>query len=340
MSVPVIAFFNNKGGVGKTSLLYHLAWMYRDLGLCVVAADLDPQSNLSAGFLDEERFEELWPDGGSGRTVYGFLAPLLEGTGDVVTDPTLETIAEGLYLIPGDLALSGAEDELSTQWSRCSERDPRAFRVMSGLWRILQGAAKKHHADVVLMDLGPNLGSINRAALVSANHVVIPVAPDLFSVQGLRNLGPTVRDWRLVWQERIDKNPVPSLDLPPGEMRPAGYIVLQHSVRLDRPVKAYDLWIQRIPAAYRRYVLNEAAPAGLEVRADPYCLATLKHFRSLVPMAQEARKPIFHLRPADGAIGSHFTAVQQAREDFDSLARAVAKATGLAVAPRKRVARQ
>ncbi|MDB9481986.1 AAA family ATPase, partial [Dolichospermum circinale CS-537/05] len=40
MSAKIIAFFNNKGGVGKTSLVYHLAWMYQDLGLRVVAADL------------------------------------------------------------------------------------------------------------------------------------------------------------------------------------------------------------------------------------------------------------------------------------------------------------
>ena len=50
MSVPVVAFFNNKGGVGKTSLVYHLAWMYADLGLRVMAADLDPQANLTSAF--------------------------------------------------------------------------------------------------------------------------------------------------------------------------------------------------------------------------------------------------------------------------------------------------
>ena len=54
-----IAFFNNKGCVGKTSLAYHLAWMYRDLGLRVLVADLDPQANLSTMFLDEERFEDI-----------------------------------------------------------------------------------------------------------------------------------------------------------------------------------------------------------------------------------------------------------------------------------------
>ena len=49
--MKTIAFFNNKGGVGKTTLVYHLAWMYAELGFSVVAADLDPQANLSAVFL-------------------------------------------------------------------------------------------------------------------------------------------------------------------------------------------------------------------------------------------------------------------------------------------------
>ena len=52
-----IVFFNNKGGVGKTTLVYHLAWMYAELGYSVVAADLNPQANLSAVFLDEHRLE-------------------------------------------------------------------------------------------------------------------------------------------------------------------------------------------------------------------------------------------------------------------------------------------
>jgi hypothetical protein len=44
--MKTIAFFNNKGGVGQTSLVYHLAWMYADLGLPVIAANLDPQSDV------------------------------------------------------------------------------------------------------------------------------------------------------------------------------------------------------------------------------------------------------------------------------------------------------
>lgn len=51
------------GGVGKTSLVYHLAWMYAELGVNVVAADLDPQANLTTMFLDEDAIEGLWTDG-------------------------------------------------------------------------------------------------------------------------------------------------------------------------------------------------------------------------------------------------------------------------------------
>ena len=53
MNVPVLTFFNNKGGVGKTSLVYHLSWMYTRLRKRIVAVDLDPQANLTAAFLDE-----------------------------------------------------------------------------------------------------------------------------------------------------------------------------------------------------------------------------------------------------------------------------------------------
>ncbi|MDO8630071.1 MAG: ParA family protein, partial [Phycisphaerales bacterium] len=60
--MKTITFFNNKGGVGKTSMVYHLAWMFRELGYRVIAVDLDPQSNLTSAFLDEETLEQLWPD--------------------------------------------------------------------------------------------------------------------------------------------------------------------------------------------------------------------------------------------------------------------------------------
>lgn len=325
VSVPIIAFFNNKGGVGDTSLVYHLAWMYSDLGVRVVAADLDPRANLTAAFLEEEYLEDYW---GKGRPTIGrCVDPLERGLGDIA-EPELERVSDNLGLLVGDLSLSGFEDQLSEAWPKCSDGNERAFHVMSAFWRVMQRAAEQWRARFILMDLGPNRGAINRAALIAADYVAVPVSPDLFSLQGLQSLGPTLRQWRTEWAGRTSKNPDKSLVLPSGRMEPVGYIVLPHSVRLDRPVKAYDKWMARIPPTYRRYVLGQDAAAVVALADDPNCLSLLKHYQSLMPMAQEARKPMFHLKPADGAIGAHYDAAQRAYYDFRQLASRIAVRIG------------
>jgi chromosome partitioning protein len=117
--------------------------------------------------------------------------------------------------------------------------------------------------------------------------------------------------------------------MPQANMQPIGYLCQQHSVRLDRPVKAYDKWVNRIPSFYREFVLKESTIPNIKPQNDPYCLATIKHFRSLIPMGQESRKPIFNLTSADGAIGSHANAVQDAKKDFKTLAELIADKIGL-----------
>ena len=208
--MKTIAFFNNKGGVGKTTLVYHLAYMLAEQGYKVLAADLDPQSNLTAMFL-EDKLEELWMNNDTDRTILSAVKPLMK------------------------------------------------------------------------------------------------------------------------WKAHLEKNPEPSLSLPAGHMRPMGYVVLQHNVRsprpgLDRPVKAYLKWAKRLPKVYRKYVLGEAAATeGIEVENDPYQLGFLKHYQSLMLMAMEVRKPIFRLKPADGAIGAHAQAVKDCYRDFQELAEKIAE---------------
>lgn len=339
MSVPVITFFNNKGGVGKTSLVYHLSWMYSDLGLPTLAADLDPQANLSSAFLTEDDWESMYErkDTDPPATIHAALQPLIEGFGDIRV-PELYNAAgnknqaqlelpnlNSLWLIPGDLLLSTFEDQLSETWPKCSTGDIRAFRVTSAFWRVMQMAAAKVSASLILVDVGPNLGAINRAALIASDFVVIPLAPDLFSLQGLKNLGPRLRAWRQDWSEKLLKfSANNNFALPQSKTQPAGYIVQQHAVRLDRPVKAYGRWMDRIPNEYRHSVLAVPTVTDVRVANDPHCLALLKNFRSLMPLAQEARKPMFHLRPADGAMGSHAVAASEAYADYKQLAMKIA----------------
>jgi cellulose biosynthesis protein BcsQ len=324
-----VAFFNNKGGVGKTTLVYHLASMIAARGETVLAVDLDPQANLTSMFLTEQRLEELWPNGEHPETIFGALRPIVRGLGDVDT-PYVEKIdGSKLGLIVGDLALSTFEDKLSDAWPRCHNKDEAAFRTMTSFHRAIQGAARAFQARWILIDVGPNLGAINRSALIASERVVIPLGPDLFSLQGLRNLGPSLRAWRESWTELLEKNPDPSLEMPAGRIQPIGYVVMQHGMRENRLPKAYQRWIDRFPAAYREAVLDEASDSVISAANDPHCLATLKHYRSLMPMAMEARKPVFALKPADGAIGAHGEAVRNAHDDFLALAKRIAEGCGV-----------
>jgi chromosome partitioning protein len=159
--------------------------------------------------------------------------------------------------------------------------------------------------------------------------VVVPVAPDLFSLQGLPNLGPTLRAWRDGWRKRLEELRDRDRPMPAGSMTPLGYVVLGHGVRLNRPVQACQRWIAKIPVDFHGAVLDEAAAPP---EPDPYCLAQLKHYHSLMPLAQEARKPVFALKPADGAFGGHAQAVQRAYEDFCGLAMGILTASRASVA--------
>ena len=330
MSVPVITFFNNKGGVGKTSLVFHLAWMLSQMGHTVLAVDLDPQANLTSAFLDEDELENLWePDSTleAGSTIFQCVKPLTE-VGDILM-PKTRRIHSKLHLIPGDLALAGFEDSLSRVWPDAMDSANlyRPFRVLTSFWTVAQGAAKNIEADIILADVGPNLGAINRSALIASDHVFIPLAADIYSLQGLRNLGPTLERWRSDWRKRLGNWPDAQFDLPMGQMQPRGYVLMQHMERLSRPLKAYKRWVDRIPAVYADSVLR-TVPSEPDAE-DANCVARLKHFRSLVPMAQEVHKPIFMLTNADGAIGNHAAAVRDAWSDFNKLAMAVLERTGL-----------
>ena len=311
-----LVFFNNKGGVGKTTMVYHLSWMFAELGHKVLAVDLDPQSNLSSMFLDIDRLAETMEEG-SGLNILDALSPIAEGEG--YQGVHLEQINEHIGLVIGNLALSLYEDKFSDAWLKCLDGDIYAFKVISAFQTLIEDAARRMGAAIVLIDVGPNLGAINRTSLISSDWVILPVAPDLFSIQGIKNLGKTLTKWKTDWAKRKEAYTKGDFSMiPKGEVAPAGYVIMQYSAKERRPVKSYMRWADRIPEVYAEYILQQQA-AIPQVETDPNCLGLLKHYHSLAPMSMEARKPIFLLKPADGAIGAHSQAVRNVYHDFRGL---------------------
>lgn len=315
--MKAITFFNNKGGVGKTTTVYHVAWMLSELGVKTIAVDLDPQSNLTSMFLTDERLEEVY-ENSSPITILDAITPIVNG--DPFLPVHIECITENLGLILGNLALSVFEDALSDAWLKCLNSEIYSFKITSIFKTILEEAAQRFGAEIILVDVGPNLGAINRSVTISSDYIIMPVASDLFSLQGIKNLGTTLDLWKTQWNQRRALKPVAlSVNIPENLSAPAGYIVMQYSAKESRPVKSYLKWANRIPSIFKNYVLRQNSDSSLAIDNDSNCIALLKHFRSLAPMSMEAHKPIFLLKPSDGAIGAHVYAVQKSYEEFKSL---------------------
>jgi cellulose biosynthesis protein BcsQ len=316
--VKSLVLFNNKGGVGKTTLTFNIAHMMARQGLPTLLLDYDPQCNASAISLSEEVLFETWEtESKSNATVARCIDLVRRGKGDV-GEPILGQVEENLWILPGDLALSRFEQVLAESWGQIHQADnERAIHVTTALQRLGDLAAKTVNAEFALVDIGPNLGALNRAALLAADVVLVPVAPDLFSLQGLKNVGPALREWRKDWDRAIERR---GEAVSARRFEPRGYIMQQHLVRIDRPVRGYKKWAGQIPEVFHSHVLETPEQQRpKEVEKDPFCVAMLKHYASLVPIAQLARKPIFDLKQADGIGGGQIQAVTRARAEFEAL---------------------
>jgi chromosome partitioning protein len=325
-----LTLFNNKGGVGKTTLIFNIAHMLARQGNRVVALDYDPQCNLSALFLEEDDLYDTWsagniqlPDGTvQGRTVAACVDIVRRGKGELL-DPKLISIADNLWLLPGHIGLSRFEQTLAEEWPKIQAADnERALDVTTALDRLSNKAAAQVDADVVVIDVGPSLGALNRAAVLACDAIVVPLAPDLFSLQGLENVGPVLREWRDDWQTACQSRfrGEQALQLPLHQFHPIGYIVQQHLARADRIPSGYQHWASKIPFYFHHYVLGEDEPQEtLSIESDDQCLALIKHHASLVPIAQQAAKPMFDLKQADGIGGAQLQAVARFRKEFGAI---------------------
>jgi len=301
-----LTFFNNRAGVGKTTMTFNLAHMFARMNRTVAVLDCDPQCNLSALALSEDQLAEaVEAKPGEGRTVAACLEPVRLG-GVEVHAPRLLEIGENVSILPGDLSLSLFEDMLV----RGADSGLHDVTALERLMAMIDDACD---ADIMLFDVGPSLGALNHAVLFACDAIVLPLAPDLLSLRGMKLVGQTVAGWK-----------AESGDAPRRAMRPIGYVIQQHLAREEFPRSGYARWSRRIPDDYEQYVLGLAprrAPRAVD--ETPHCLSHQRHFASLVPLARMAGKPLFDLTHADGVLGSQFQLVERARVEFTALAQKI-----------------
>jgi len=318
--MKTISFFNNKGGVGKTTFTYHLGYALETIGKKILFVDLDPQCNLTAHLCDEDTINDAWA--ANGNSIYKAVAPIVTGAGDMQTVTPYKVPNRNIWVFIGDLLLSDFDGELSNAWTQVLAGQERGFRVTSSIYRLINEFASQNNIDYILIDLGPNLGSLNRAILLGCDNFIIPMIPDLFSLRGSQNLGRVFADWISNYEnakQRIGNLP---FDIPNGKPVFSGYILQQFNVYRTRKTKAYQNWGEQIPTYIQQYVINPLTNVdpNLSLNLTNYQVADFKNYHSLVPMAQESLKPIFELTNQDGVIGAHYQYVDNCRNEFRDIA--------------------
>lgn len=324
--VKKIVFFNNKGGVGKTTLLYHLGYALQERGKKILFVDLDPQCNLTASICQDDEIEDFWQ---RKESVYHSIEPLIKGTGDVKVCRPYKDKDKNVWLLIGDILLSDFEETLSQGWIDVLGSRDRGFLVTSALFRLIEETASANKIDYAFIDVGPNLGSLNRAVLLSCDNYLIPLIPDLFSLRGLQNMGDTFKRWMDEWKEavkRFKEKKEESLDFPIQDGTPVftGYTGQQFNIYRRERTKAWSFWKDKIPLYIKKYIVDKVKGYDGELVRDlnsgSYHLGDFRNYHSLIPKSQEKRKPVFYLGPKDGVLGQHTKTVDECKVAFEELA--------------------
>lgn len=317
--MKTIAFYNHKGGVGKTTLLFNMGLAMSKQGKTILFVDGDAQANLTSISLDDDTIEKVYT---KQRTIYDGLSPLVEGSGDV-TFIKPQKIRPNAWVLPGHIRLSVFEEIAPEGWTSALAGNPRGFRVSTAVQRLMALVAESIDADYILLDLGPNVGAFNRAALLAADGFVIPMAPDLFSLTALPSVGESVSRWIEEWTIALGSASRRELRLefalPEGRPSPLGYISQQFAVYRERPAEAYRRWISQIPGQYETGVMRPLEEAGVRCPSGPGKIGEVRNLSSLIPMAQRNRSAVFELSGSE-ARGAQFTRAQDTLDLFTKLA--------------------
>jgi cellulose biosynthesis protein BcsQ len=325
--MKIISLFNNKGGVGKTTLAYHLSCAFAEMGFKVLMMDLDPQCNLSLCAIEEEVLHNIWETeddfiDGTGfdgakkrvgperfdqinsqtRTIHYLLKATEEGTGDLKALPPPCNPRKDLDLIPGRLTLHMYEYKVSERWSGAYQGDPLSIRTITKIRQIAIDYASKYGYDYVIIDTSPSLGALNKVIISTVDGFVIPCLPDMFSLYGIRNIGKALSQWKAeldtIYKLISDQKREP---FPNAFVQFLGYTI--YNARRYRGRTDWDLalahqnYAEQIPGTIEAYIALEVRKhLNKDVLTEPIGGTAVMHSHNTLPgMSQKYKVPIWEV---------------------------------------------
>lgn len=334
--MKVITFFNNKGGVGKTTLTTNLAsYLQKEKKKKILVIDADPQANTTQMVVTPEKWEDFYGDKKFRDTIIKIFDPLLyDGEPTMNPEINLYKGEEGNFgfdLIPGDPEMSFVEDRLSNSWIDATKGDITGARVTNWLNILIDFYRDKY--DYLIIDVGPSLGALNRSILLNSQYFVTPMGSDIFSLMGIKNIAI----WIINWQKEYDRgivflkeslgsrvSQIQKHKILPSTVsmtRLAGYSVQQYNSRKfkdgKRPVKAYDMIISQIYPTILEH-MTDLIDKKL-ISEKQLHLGDTPYLNSIIPIAQSSNFPLYALTAAEGIRGAQGSNVEEYRDMLEKI---------------------
>jgi cellulose biosynthesis protein BcsQ len=316
-----IALFNHKGGVSKTTTTFNLGWKLAEKGHVVVLVDADPQCNLTgmvSGYTGMTDLERFYTGDSEGSTIYAGLAPAFEAQPrSIEAQPLIQVQGRpGLHLMAGDIRLAEYENTLGIAQELSGSI--QALKNLPGsLNFLIDRTAESVGADIVMVDMSPGLGPVNQNLVSTSDYVIIPAAPDFFSVMAIDSLSRVLPRWNQ-WAVQAASLPVlqgAAYPFPVPRTKVLGTIIQKYRPRTGQPAASFQRWIDEINGIVEKRLIPELLKNSLLLERDSYesagvdyedlCLAQIPEFNSLIAKSQDTLTPVFALTEAQlGARGS------------------------------------
>eukprot|EP01012_Entosiphon_sulcatum_P012834 TRINITY_DN18134_c0_g1_i2.p1 TRINITY_DN18134_c0_g1~~TRINITY_DN18134_c0_g1_i2.p1 ORF type:complete len:345 (+),score=17.48 TRINITY_DN18134_c0_g1_i2:145-1179(+) len=254
-----ISIFNNKGGVGKTTLTWNLADALAEKGKKTLLVDFDPQCNLSIAMLGSGTFKNLVSNSSSTKTIRSFLQGYLQNTGpgpiNTYRGPNTNPDAN---LVAGDFWLNVYSDSLSVGNDLLTGNGISKFSALRTLEERLRNDGTVY--DYVMIDLPPSFGGLVRSALYSSDYLIIPCTSDTFSEYCIGLIGQMLPQFIADWDigvQRFKQNNYGSTEYDSiGMPKYAGWIFNGYDTRSQKMLRADHAHYQNIKNANNKLALD------------------------------------------------------------------------------------
>lgn len=293
----IVSFFNHKGGVSKTTTVYHLAWMMSNKGYRVLMVDTDSQCNLTGLILGDDNFELFYQEHPK-NNIKSALDPAFLGEPVPLQAIDGIVVKENLWLVPGHIDIT--EFDISLGMAHNFSSSMQVLMNLPGAFSaFFDKMINKYQIDYVFVDLNPSLSEINKNLMMISDYFLIPTAPDFFSQMALNTLSTTLpkwKKWSLLAKDFFKDCTYPFPDKNPNML---GIVMQNFTIRKGKPALAFQNKIDEVFAKLNKLTIPSLEKADMLLKGDArlkqnnmqFCLSSIPNFQSLVAKMQESGAP-------------------------------------------------